>query len=158
MRTIVYPGTFDPITNGHADLVERALRLFDKVIVAVAPSDKKNPLFSIEERIDLCQQVLGTAGNIEVCKFDGLIAQFIEEKQASAVLRGLRAVSDFEYELQMASMNRALNPDFETVFLTPANELSYISSSLIREIAALGGEVSPFVHPLVNTALKQRFN
>jgi pantetheine-phosphate adenylyltransferase len=156
MRIIVYPGTFDPITNGHADLVERALQLFDKVILAVAPSPSKQPLFSLEERIALCEEVLGSGDAIEVCPFEGLIAEFAREKNASAVLRGLRAVSDFEYELQMANMNRALNPDFETVFLTPANRLSYISSTLVREIAGMKGDVSAFVHPAVNKALQER--
>ena len=157
MKTVLYPGTFDPITNGHVDLVERACRLFDRVIVAIAASSKKNPLFTLEQRVALAQQVLGHLDNVEIVGFDVLLADFVREKNAQAVLRGLRAVSDFEYEFQLANMNRALAPEMESLFLTPAEHLSYISSSLVREIASLGGDVSKFVHPLVQQALKEKF-
>ncbi|MEX1031833.1 MAG: pantetheine-phosphate adenylyltransferase [Cellvibrionaceae bacterium] len=157
MRKVVYPGTFDPITNGHVDLVERACRLFDQVVVAIAASQKKNPLFSLEERVDMTREVLSHIDNLEVCGFDVLLADFVGQKQAHGVLRGLRAVSDFEYEFQLANMNRALRPDMESLFLTPSEHLSYISSSLVREIASLGGDVSNFVPPLVEKALRQKF-
>lgn len=157
MRTVVYPGTFDPITNGHIDLVERACRLFDHVIVAVAASSRKNPLFTLDERVDLAQQTLAHLPNIEVCGFDILLVDFVRQKEASAVLRGLRAVSDFEYEFQLANMNRALEPTMESLFLTPAEHLSYISSSIVREIAVLGGDVGKFVAPAVEAALVRKF-
>ncbi|MDN3637913.1 pantetheine-phosphate adenylyltransferase [Simiduia curdlanivorans] len=157
MRTVVYPGTFDPLTNGHIDLVERACRLFDKVIIAIAASTKKNPLFTLEERVALAHEVLGHLPNIEICGFDILLADLVKQKQAQGVLRGLRAVSDFEYEFQLANMNRALLPEMESLFLTPSEHLSYISSSLVREIASLGGDVSKFVHPLVKDALIARY-
>lgn len=157
MRTVVYPGTFDPITNGHIDLVERACRLFDKVILAIASSSKKNPLFSLEERVELAHKIFGHLPNVEICGFDILLADLVRQKKAQAVLRGLRAVSDFEYEFQLANMNRALAPEMESVFLTPAEHLSYISSSLVREIASLGGDVHKFVHPVVQEALNRRF-
>ena len=153
MRSIVYPGTFDPITNGHVDLVERACRLFDHVIVAIARSERKRPLFSLDERIHLCEVALSHLSNVEVVGFDILVVKFLHDRGACAVLRGLRAVSDFEYEFQLANMNRAMDPDFETVFLTPADHLSFISSSLVREIASLDGDVSKFVHPAVQRAL-----
>jgi pantetheine-phosphate adenylyltransferase len=158
MRTVVYPGTFDPITNGHIDLVERACRLFDHVIVAVAASSRKNPLFTLDERVDLAQQTLAHLPNIEVCGFDILLVDFVRQKEASAVLRGLRAVSDFEYEFQLANMNRALEPTMESLFLTPAEHLSYISSSIVRVIAVLGGDVGKFVAPAVEAALVRKFN
>ena len=157
MRTVVYPGTFDPLTNGHIDLVERACRLFDKVIIAIAASTKKNPLFTLEERVALAEQVLGHLPNIEICGFDILLADLVKQKNAQGVLRGLRAVSDFEYEFQLANMNRALAPEMESLFLTPSEHLSYISSSLVREIASLGGDGSKFVHPRVQDALNQRY-
>lgn len=157
MRKVVYPGTFDPITNGHVDLVERACRLFDQVVVAIAASTKKNPLFSLEERVELTRKVLAHIPNVEVCGFDKLTADLVKEHNASAVLRGLRAVSDFEYEFQLANMNRALLPEMESVFLTPSEHLSYISSSLVREIASLGGDVSQFVPPLVEESLRAKF-
>ena len=153
MRTVVYPGTFDPLTNGHIDLVERACRLFDKVIIAIAASTKKNPLFTLEERVELAHKVLGHLQIIEICGFDILLAELVKQKKAQGVLRGLRTVSDFEYEFQLANMNRALLPEMESLFLTPSEHLSYISSSLVREIASLGGDVSKFVHPLVKDAL-----
>lgn len=158
MKKVVYPGTFDPITNGHVDLVERACRLFDHVVVAVAASSKKNPLFTTEERVDQAQQVLSHLENVEVIGFDVLLATLVENLNAQAVMRGLRAVSDFEYEFQLANMNRALSPNMESLFLTPAEHLSYISSSLVREIASLGGDVSKFVPPLIVDCLKAKFN
>ena len=131
MIRIVYPGTFDPITNGHTDLVERACKMFDHVVVAIASSRKKSPLFTLEERVDLTKKVLSHLDNIEVCGFDVLLVDFVKEKKAHGILRGLRAVSDFEYEFQLANMNRAISPDVESLFLTPSDHLSYISSSLV---------------------------
>lgn len=154
MPIAIYPGTFDPITNGHSDLIQRAARLFDKVIVAIAASSVKNPRFSIEQRVDLARQVLTGIENIEILEFDTLLVNFTRECKADVILRGLRAVSDFEYEFQLAGMNRRLAPEVETMFLTPAEQFAYISSSLVREIAALGGDVSEFVHPVVVDALK----
>jgi pantetheine-phosphate adenylyltransferase len=153
MDTAVYPGTFDPITNGHADLVERASRLFEKVIVAVAVNPDKQAAFPIETRVSLAREVLGHIENVEVCSFDNLLVDFLRQKDAGVILRGLRAVSDFEYEFQLAGMNRHLAPEIETLFLTPAEQYAYISSSLVREIAVLGGDVSPFVHKKVVAAL-----
>jgi len=157
MKRVVYPGTFDPITNGHIDLVHRASKLFDSVIIAVAASSKKKPLFTIDERVALCKEVVGDLPGIEVCGFDCLLKDLVEEKGAYGVVRGLRAVSDFEYEFQLANMNRALAPSMESLFLTPAGHLSYISSSLVREIASLGGDVSKFVPELVEQALKDKY-
>lgn len=156
MNIVVYPGTFDPITHGHTDLIERASRIFDKVIVAVAASPAKSPMFNLEQRIDLAEQVTSKLDNIEVIGFSGLLTQFMQSHNANVLLRGLRAVSDFEYEFQLANMNRALSPDIETVFLTPSEHYSYISSTLIREIASLHGDVSKFVHPMVENALKEK--
>lgn len=156
MRKVVYPGTFDPITNGHCDLVERACRLFDRVVVAVAASPRKAPMFDLDTRVDLARQTLSHLENAEVLGFDNLLVDFVREQGAQAVLRGLRAVSDFEYEFQLANMNRALAPEMESLFLTPAEHLSYISSSIVREIAVLGGDVSQFVAPEVELALKSR--
>ncbi|MEH6548629.1 MAG: pantetheine-phosphate adenylyltransferase [Pseudomonadales bacterium] len=158
MTIVVYPGTFDPITNGHTDLVERAAKMFDKVIVAIAASEKKGPLFSLEERVDLCREVLKHLDNVEVTGFAELVVDFAEKCDSNVVLRGLRAVSDFEYEFQLANMNRAIKPHFETVFLTPADHLSYISSSLVREISSLGGDVSKFIDPVVCSALNEKFD
>lgn len=155
-RIAVYPGTFDPITNGHGDLVARAAPLFDKVIVAVARSAGKAPRFDLDERVKLARAALAEIPNVEVRGFDTLLAGFVAECKAGVILRGLRAVSDFEYEFQLASMNRHLIPQAETLFLTPAEEWSFISSSLVREIANLGGDVSNFVHPAVQKALRQR--
>ncbi len=157
MKTIVYPGTFDPITNGHVDLVERACKLFDQVVVGIASSEKKKPLFDLEERIGLARTALGHIPNVEVRGFDYLLVNFVHDCNAAAILRGLRAVSDFEYEFQLANMNRALSPDVESLFLTPAEKHSYISSSLVREIASLQGKISPFVHPAVAAALAKKF-
>jgi len=152
-KIALYPGTFDPITNGHTDLVQRATKLFDKVIVSIASSSKKNPRFSLQERINLAEQVLADCPNVTVKGFDILLIDFAREQKATVLIRGLRAVSDFEYEFQLASMNRNLAPDLESVFLMPADEHSFISSSLVKEVAALGGDVSKFVHPIVFKAL-----
>lgn len=157
MKIVVYPGTFDPITNGHVDLVERACRLFDRVVLAIASSERKGPLFSLRERIDLAQAALSHVDNVEVRGFDYLLVNFVRDRGACGVIRGLRAVSDFEYEFQLANMNRALAPDVESIFLTPSEKLSYISSSLVREIASLSGDISPFVPAVVATALKSKF-
>lgn len=145
MTTVVYPGTFDPVTIGHVDLVERASLLFDRVIVAVAASSKKNPMFTLDERVSMAAEALANRSNVEVVGFDKLLTKYLEEIGERVVLRGLRAVSDFEYEFQLANMNRAIKSDFETVFLTPADNLTYISSTLVREIAQLDGDVSKFV-------------
>lgn len=158
MNTAIYPGTFDPITNGHSDLVERASRLFDRVVLAVAASPKKRPLLPLDTRVELARSVLSHLPNVEVIGFDCLLADLVQAQQANIILRGLRAVSDFEYEFQLANMNRKLAPQAESLFLTPAEHLSFISSTLIREIAALGGDVDQFVHPAVASALKQHFS
>jgi len=160
MRTqsVIYPGTFDPITNGHVDLTERASRLFDKVVVAIAYSEKKTPLFNLEQRIELCEVSLSHLDNVEVVGFNNLLIDFAKSQDTRCVLRGLRAVADFEYELQLANMNRAMYPAFESIFLTPAEHLSYISSSLVREIASMGGDIDQFVPPVVADALKNRFD
>jgi len=157
-RVAVYPGTFDPITNGHIDLASRAAPLFDRLVVAIAESSGKGPAFDLDQRIELAREALAGIPNIEVCGFASLLADFVEEIGAGVILRGLRAVSDFEYEFQLASMNRHLIPAAETLFLTPAEQYSFISSSLVREIARLGGDVSGFVHPVVQKALRQRFS
>ena len=153
----IYPGTFDPITNGHADLVKRGAQIFDQLIVAIADSRRKGPLFSLEERIEMATEILSPLDNVKVVGFDILLADFATEIKANVILRGLRAVSDFEYEFQLASMNRHLIPDIETIFLTPAEQFSFISSSLIKEIAMLDGDVSEFAHPIVQQALKRKF-
>jgi len=152
--TAIYPGTFDPITNGHVDLVRRAVQLFDRVIVAIAASTQKGPFFSLEERVALAQTALADIQGVRVLGFDRLLADFVREQKAKVVLRGLRAVSDFEYEFQLAGMNRRLAPEIETVFLTPAEQEMFISASLVKEVALLGGDVSAFVHPAVRAALK----
>ena len=152
-KIAIYPGTFDPLTNGHSDLVQRAALLFDHVIVAVATNPGKAPRFSADERIALARIALKGIDNIEVCGFDQLLVDFAHEKQASVIIRGLRAVSDFEYEFQLAGMNRKLAADIETLFLMPAEKYTYLSSSFIREISSLGGDVSEFVHPEIETAL-----
>ena len=158
MNTAVYPGTFDPITNGHFDLIERASRLFDKVVVAIATSPGKGPALDIDTRIALAREVTAGLDNIEVVGFSGLMTEFMPQQGARILLPGLRAVSDFEYELQLANMNRAQMTELETVFLTPAVENSYISSTLVREIAKLGGDVSQHVHPRVAATLKSLYN
>jgi pantetheine-phosphate adenylyltransferase len=156
-RIAVYPGTFDPITNGHIDLVSRASPLFEKVVVGVAESSGKSPAFSLEERVSLARLALAGFDNVEVRGFNSLLANFVREMGGGILLRGLRAVSDFEYEFQLASMNRHLAPEVETLFLTPAEQYSFISSSLVREIGRLGGDVSGFVHPAVQAALKSKW-
>ena len=148
-RRAVYPGTFDPITRGHEDLARRAAGLFDHVILAVADSRGKGPFFSVGERVDMARTVLAGCSNVEVVGFSGLLMDFVREQDAHIILRGLRAVSDFEYEFQMAGMNRQLYPDVETVFLTPAEQYMFISATIVREIATLGGDVSSFVNPLI---------
>ncbi len=153
MIRAVYPGTFDPLTRGHEDLVRRASRLFDNLILAIADSRAKRPFFTLTERIDMAQQALGDVKNLTITGFTGLLTDFVQAQKASVVLRGLRAVSDFEYEFQLAGMNRDLNPEMETVFLTPGEQHMFISATLVREIATLGGDVSKFVHPLVRERL-----
>lgn len=153
MNTALYPGTFDPITNGHSDLITRAAKLFDKVIVAIAESPKKKPLLALETRVALVEEVTSHLDNVEIVGFDCLLADLLAQQNANIILRGLRAVSDFEYEFQLAAMNRQLAPNVESIFLTPAEHLSFVSSTLIREISGLGGDISKFVHPAVNKAL-----
>lgn len=157
-KTAIYPGTFDPITNGHTDLVHRASHLFEKVIVAIADATGKTPVLPLQERIVLASDILAGVDNVEVVGFDNLLVDFMQEVNASIIVRGLRAVSDFEYEFQLASMNRHLRDDIETIFLTPAEQYTFISSSLVREIASHGGDISQFVHPNVVAALKRYFS
>ncbi len=154
--TAVYPGTFDPITNGHSDLIQRATRLFDRVVVGVAANPTKRPVFDLAERVAMAEEVLRDLPNVEVQGFDCLLIDFVHAQGAGIILRGLRAVSDFEYEFQLAGMNRRLAPAIETLFLTPAEQFAYISSSLVREIAQFGGDISPFVHESVQAALNNR--
>ncbi|MFC4728134.1 pantetheine-phosphate adenylyltransferase [Coralloluteibacterium thermophilus] len=157
-RIAVYPGTFDPITNGHIDLVSRAAPLFERIVVGVAESPRKGPAFTVEERVELARRALAEFDNVEVRGFSSLLAHFVADVGGGVLLRGLRAVSDFEYEFQMASMNRHLIPEVETLFLTPAEQYSFISSSLVREIARLGGDVAGFVHPAVAAALAHKWS
>jgi pantetheine-phosphate adenylyltransferase len=157
MKRAIYPGSFDPITNGHLDVIERALKLFDQVVVAVAQNDEKQPLFSLAERLDLLQQALGKMNNVRIVQFQGLLVDFAVAEKASAVIRGLRAVSDFEFEFQMALMNRKLESSVETIFLMPKEEYTYLSSRLVKEIARLGGDVSKFVPNVVAQALGDKF-
>ena len=154
----MYPGTFDPITLGHEDLVRRACRLFDKVVVAIAANPSKAPMFTLEERVDLARRSLSDIDNVEVSGYDGLTVDFAQENGLGVIVRGLRAVSDFEYEFQLANMNRHLAEDVETAFLTPTETYNFISSSLVREICSLGGDISEFVSPIVNEALMNRVN
>ncbi len=153
---VIYPGTFDPLTLGHEDLVRRASRLFDEVIVAVADSQGKRPCFTPDERVDIAREVLKPYGNVSVMRFSGLLIDFARSQGANVIMRGLRAVSDFEYEFQLAGMNRNLHPEIETLFLTPAERYLFISATLVREIALLGGDVSKFVHPSVVDRLKSK--
>jgi pantetheine-phosphate adenylyltransferase len=152
----MYPGTFDPITNGHQDLVRRAAGIFDRVIVAIAANPNKTPMFTLEKRVDLARKVLADLPNVEVTGYSGLTVEFAKKHQVSVVVRGLRAVSDFEFEFQLANMSRHLAREIETVFLTPQEQFTFISSSLIREIAVLGGETREFVHPIVEAELRKQ--
>lgn len=160
MPTAVYPGTFDPMTRGHEDLVRRGAKLFDRLVVGVADSQTKKPFFSLSERVEIAREILSHYPNVEVLGFRGLLKDFVREQDAQVILRGLRAVSDFEYEFQMAGMNRYLMPDVETLFLTPSDQYQFISGTIVREIALLGGDVSKFVFPSVeqwlNTKLAQQ--
>ena len=152
----IYPGTFDPITKGHIDLAERASQLFDEVVIAISASPSKQPLFDINERLEMAQISLSHIDNISVAKFDGLLIECVRTAQAQVVLRGLRAVSDFEYEFQLAAMNRRLDPTVETMFLTPSENYTFLSASMVKEIASLGGDVSQFLHPQINKRLADR--
>jgi pantetheine-phosphate adenylyltransferase len=156
-KIALYPGTFDPITKGHMDIIERALKLFDVVIVGVAKNSNKNPRFSWEKRIDLAQNVLAYLSHVQVLGFEELLADFARKQNVQVILRGLRAISDFEYEFQLAGMNRHVAPELETLFLMPAQQYTFISSTLVSEVAALGGNVSELVDPLVHTALLERY-
>jgi pantetheine-phosphate adenylyltransferase len=153
-RVAIYPGTFDPITRGHEDLVRRAATLFDKLILAIAESPAKQPRFSLAERVEMAHEVVGDLSNIEIVGFNTLLMSFVHEREAKVIVRGLRAVSDFEYEFQMAGMNRSLYPEVETVFLTPGEQYMFISATMVREIARLGGHVGKFVHPSVEKRLR----
>jgi pantetheine-phosphate adenylyltransferase len=148
IKRAVYPGTFDPITNGHEDLIQRASRLFDEVVVGVAHSQAKRPFFSMDERVEIATEVLRQYQNVSVLGFSGLLSEFVKEQKATVILRGLRAVSDFEYEFQLAGMNRRLAPGVETLFLTPSDKYLFLSATIVREIAVLGGDITAFVHPL----------
>ena len=156
MIKAVYPGTFDPLTRGHEDLVRRAATLFDRLVVAIADSKAKRPFFTLEERIAMAREVLGDIKKVEVVGFSSLLTDFVRKQGARVVLRGLRAVSDFEYEFQLAGMNRNLYPEMETIFLTPSEQHMFISATLVREIAVLGGDVTDFVHPTVAKRLKEK--
>lgn len=156
LLTAIYPGTFDPLTLGHEDLVRRASRLFERLVLAVAAGHHKRTMFSIEERLEMAREVVAPYPNVEVVAFEGLLRNFVLEKGGKVVVRGLRAVSDFEYEFQMAGMNRQLMPDVETVFLTPSDQYQFISSTFVREISTLGGDVSKFVSPIVRARLDER--
>ena len=156
MQRAVYPGTFDPMTMGHVDLVKRASKLFDSVIIAIASSDSKKPMFSLEERIEIGNKIFADDPKVEVIGFSGLLVNFAKDNNANILIRGLRVVADFEYEFQLANMNRAMSPDIESVFLTPKEEYSYISSSLVKEIATMGGDVTRFVDPVTLEALNQK--
>ena len=156
MTRVIYPGTFDPVTNGHADLIERASKMFDEVVVAIAAGHHKSPVFTLDERVALVHTAIDHLPNVKVIGFSGLLVNLFQEQKATAVLRGLRAVSDFEYEFQLANMNRQLDSKFETVFLTPSEHLSFISSTLVREIARLHGDVAKFVPKAVNAAFAEK--
>ncbi|MBA4349042.1 MAG: pantetheine-phosphate adenylyltransferase [Thermodesulfovibrio sp.] len=158
MRLAIYPGTFDPITNGHLDLIERGLRIFDEIIVAVAPSPKKQPLFSLDERLELIKESIKTFKKVKVEVFEGLLVDYVKSKKGIAIIRGLRAVSDYEYELQIALMNRKLNMNIETVFMMPSEEYSFISSTIVKEVASFGASVKGLVPEAVEFALKEKFN
>ena len=153
---VIYPGTFDPITRGHEDLVRRASRLFDQVVVAIAVSSNKQPFFTLEERVEMAQKVLSDCSNVKIMSFSGLLMNFLQQQNARIILRGLRAASDFEYEFQMAGMNRGMYPDVETLFMTPSEQYMFVSATIVREIASLGGNADAFVHPLVAQKLRER--
>ena len=157
MLKVVYPGTFDPFTRGHEDLVRRASRLFETIIVGVADSQRKGPLFTAAERVAMAREVLASFPNVRVMGFSGLLMDFVHSVDATVIVRGLRAVSDFEYEFQMAGMNRNLYPEVETIFLTPAEQYLFMSATIVREIASLGGDVSSFVSPVVAARLAEKF-
>ncbi len=157
-RVAIYPGTFDPITQGHEDLVRRAASLFDRLILAIAESPSKRPLFDLAERVELAREVLGDIKNVEIVGFNSLLMNFVHDQGAKVVVRGLRAISDFEYEFQMAGMNRSVYPEVETVFLTPGEQHMFISATMVREIARLGGDVSKFVQPCVEKRLRAKFS
>ena len=152
----VYPGTFDPITNGHEDLIQRAARMFDELVVGVAQSQAKRPFFSLDERVQLARDVLEPYRNVTVLGFTGLLSEFLKEQRATVILRGLRAVSDFEYEFQLAGMNRRLAPGVETLFLTPSDKYLFLSATIVREIAVLGGDISAFVHPITAERMRAK--
>ena len=156
IKRAVYPGTFDPITNGHEDLVQRASRLFDEVIVGVAHSQAKRPFFGLDERVQIAREVLAGYPNVKVLGFAGLLSEFVREHQAGVILRGLRAVSDFEYEFQLAGMNRTLAPGVETLFLTPSDRYLFLSATIVREIAVLGGDIGSFVHPITAHRIREK--
>ena len=156
IKITIYPGTFNPITNGHTDLVQRAAGLFDKIIVAVGTNTQKGNTLPTDQRVELAKEVLAGLENVEVTSFEGLLTEFVSQRGANIILRGLRTVADFEYEFQLVAMNRVLDPSIETVFLAPAEHLSYISSTLVREIALLGGDISNFVHPAVAKAINAK--
>jgi pantetheine-phosphate adenylyltransferase len=158
MRTVIYPGSFDPLTNGHLDVAQRAAKLFDRVIVAVAKNDSKNPLFTLQERRTLAAACVKHLPNVEVDVFDGLLVDYVEARSAQAIIRGLRAVSDFEFEFQLALMNRKLNERIETIFMMPKDTYTFLSSRIVKEIAHLGGDVSAFVPPRIEAALKSRLS
>ena len=155
-RVAIYPGTFDPITRGHEDLVRRAGSLFDKLILAIAESPSKRPYFTLDERVEMAREILADMKNVEIVGFNTLLMDFVHERGAKVIVRGLRAVSDFEYEFQMAGMNRSLYPEVETVFLTPGEQYMFISATMVREIARLGGDVGKFVQPSVNKRLRAK--
>ncbi len=156
MKTALFPGAFDPVTNGHLDLMERALKQFDRLIVAVAHREEKGVLFSLEERLDMLREVTNGIGNVEITHFSGLLVDFAAKRKADVVIRGLRFISDFEYEFQMALMNRRLSPTFETVFLMPSEQYTCVNSTLVKEVGRMGGSVSQFVHPYVEKKLRAK--
>ncbi len=158
MKTAIYPGTFDPITNGHIDILERAMKLFDRVIITIARDSTKNPMFTEQERLEMIRGIVRKHRNVEVDSFEGLLVQYARKKKATAIVRGLRAISDFEYELQMALMNRKLDDNVETVFLMPNEKYTYLNSSIVREIARLRGDVSEFVPELVRVSLERKIH
>jgi pantetheine-phosphate adenylyltransferase len=158
MKKVIYPGTFDPVTNGHLNIIERSAKLFDQVVIAVSINKQKTPLFNVDERVELVKKSISHLSNVSVASFSCLLIDFAKKQQANIIIRGLRAVSDFEFEFQLASMNRRLSSNIESVFLTPSEEFAFVSSSLIREIASLNGDVKDFVPDCVNIALKKKYN